>query len=200
MDCNPPGSSIHGIFQARIQCGLPCSPPGDLPYPGMEPMSLLSPALAGRFFTTSATGGSVSKWGGQGASQQGVVEPLSVRREEPRVEAVPALTLADLLPSRKVGLVWPHLRLSRDWKSLYLCEITWFLTVSSAFKGKKNIIAQCRPEETELQTRNWLGMIFCGFCIIPIDCHMRKLRPREVKWCTQQTEVEWHGLSWWPIS
>ena len=31
---------------------LPCPPPGDLPDPGMEPTS---PALAGRFFTTSFT-------------------------------------------------------------------------------------------------------------------------------------------------
>ena len=30
---------------------LPCTPPGYLPNPGIEPMSLLSPALAGRFFT-----------------------------------------------------------------------------------------------------------------------------------------------------
>ena len=35
--------------------GLPCSPPGDLPNPGIEPMSLMSPALVGAFFTTSAT-------------------------------------------------------------------------------------------------------------------------------------------------
>ena len=34
--------------------GLPCSPPGDLPDPGMEPASLRSPALAGGVFTTSA--------------------------------------------------------------------------------------------------------------------------------------------------
>ena len=32
---------------------LPCSPPGDLPNPGIEPTSLISPALAGGFFTTS---------------------------------------------------------------------------------------------------------------------------------------------------
>ena len=31
------------------------SPPGDLPDPGIEPVSLKSPALAGRSFTTSAT-------------------------------------------------------------------------------------------------------------------------------------------------
>ena len=35
--------------------GLPCPPPGDLPNPEIEPMSLTSSALAGRFFTTSAT-------------------------------------------------------------------------------------------------------------------------------------------------
>ena len=31
--------------------GLPFPPPGDLPNPGMEPMSFMSPALAGEFFT-----------------------------------------------------------------------------------------------------------------------------------------------------
>ena len=34
---------------------LPFPPPGDLPVPGIELASLLSPAQAGRFFTTSAT-------------------------------------------------------------------------------------------------------------------------------------------------
>jgi len=34
---------------------LPCPPPEDLPDPGIDPRSLESPALAGRFFTTSAT-------------------------------------------------------------------------------------------------------------------------------------------------
>ena len=33
--------------------GLPCPPPGDLPNPGTEPSSLTSPALAGKFLTTS---------------------------------------------------------------------------------------------------------------------------------------------------
>ena len=32
--------------------GLPFPAPGDLPDPGIELMSLMSPALAGRFFTT----------------------------------------------------------------------------------------------------------------------------------------------------
>ena len=39
-DCSPPGSSVHGILQARICTGLPCPSPGDLPDPGIEPASL----------------------------------------------------------------------------------------------------------------------------------------------------------------
>ena len=34
---------------------MPCSPPGDLPDPGIEPVSLTSPALADEFFIISAT-------------------------------------------------------------------------------------------------------------------------------------------------
>ena len=35
--------------------GLPRPPPRDLPDPGIKLMSFTSPALAGQFFTTSAT-------------------------------------------------------------------------------------------------------------------------------------------------
>ena len=40
VDCGPPGSSVHGVLQARTLA------PGDLPYPGIEPQSLMSSALA----------------------------------------------------------------------------------------------------------------------------------------------------------
>ena len=53
--CSLPGSSVHGILQARILVSAAFPPPGDLSDPGVQPMSLMSPALAGRFFTTSAT-------------------------------------------------------------------------------------------------------------------------------------------------
>ena len=36
--------------------GLPCPAPGDLPNTGIEALSLMSPELAGGFFTTTATG------------------------------------------------------------------------------------------------------------------------------------------------
>ena len=46
--------------------GLPCLPPGDLPNPGIKPMS---PVVAGGFFTTSAIwedlkGDTVASWAG----------------------------------------------------------------------------------------------------------------------------------------
>ena len=44
-----------GILQARILEWLPSPLPGDVPDPEIKPSFLLSPALAGRFFTTSAT-------------------------------------------------------------------------------------------------------------------------------------------------
>ena len=34
---------------------FPCPPPGDLPYPGIQPASLMSFALAGGFLTSSTT-------------------------------------------------------------------------------------------------------------------------------------------------
>ena len=44
-----------GFSRQEYWSGLPFSPPQDLPDPGIKPESLTSPALAGRFFTTSDT-------------------------------------------------------------------------------------------------------------------------------------------------
>ena len=48
MDCSPPGSSVHGILQARILewVATPSS---------IKSMSLMSLVLAGGFFTTYTT-------------------------------------------------------------------------------------------------------------------------------------------------
>ena len=65
MDCSPPGSSVHGTVARQAPqslefarqeywSGLPFPSPGDLPNLGIELMSLMSPALAGGFFTTAA--------------------------------------------------------------------------------------------------------------------------------------------------
>ena len=44
-----------GFSRQEYQSGLPCPPLEDLSDPGIEPKSLMSPALAGELLTTSAT-------------------------------------------------------------------------------------------------------------------------------------------------
>ena len=57
MNYSPPGSSVHrdSLGKNTGVGGLPCPPPGDLPDLGLEPRSLMYPALADGFFTTSTT-------------------------------------------------------------------------------------------------------------------------------------------------
>ena len=41
-----------GLSRQEYWSRLPCPPPGDLPYSEVKPRSLMSPVLAGEFFTT----------------------------------------------------------------------------------------------------------------------------------------------------
>ena len=50
-----------GFSRQENWSGLPFLPPGDLLYPGIEPMSLTTPVLADRFFTMSATWGATAQ-------------------------------------------------------------------------------------------------------------------------------------------
>ena len=56
MDCSSPGSSVHGIFKARILEKVAISCPKGSLAPGIELVSFESPATLGRFFSTSAPG------------------------------------------------------------------------------------------------------------------------------------------------
>ena len=55
MACSPLGSSVHGILKQEYWSGLLFLPPGHLPNPGIKPVSLVSPALAGELFTPGIT-------------------------------------------------------------------------------------------------------------------------------------------------
>ena len=56
MDHSPPQAPLSmGFSRQKHWSGLPFPSPGDRRIPRIEPASLMSPALAGRFFTTSAT-------------------------------------------------------------------------------------------------------------------------------------------------
>ena len=56
MDCSPQAPLSMGFSRQEYWSELPFPPPGGLPNPGTEPMSLTSPALAGRFFTLALLG------------------------------------------------------------------------------------------------------------------------------------------------
>ena len=49
-------SLFMGFLRQEYWNGLPFPPPGNFHEPGIEPKSLASPALAGRFFTTEPPG------------------------------------------------------------------------------------------------------------------------------------------------
>ena len=50
-----------GFSREEYWSGLPFSPPEDLPDPGIEPTSLVSPALAGGFSTTEPAAAAAAK-------------------------------------------------------------------------------------------------------------------------------------------
>ena len=50
-----PGTLPMGCSRQEYWSGLRCPPPGDLLDPGIEPTSLMSPALTGELLTSSAT-------------------------------------------------------------------------------------------------------------------------------------------------
>ena len=75
MDFSPQAPLSLGFFKQDYWSELPCPSPGYLPDSGIEPTSLLSPALAGRFFTTSIT------WEAQTTgqcSQSEIILPLGI--------------------------------------------------------------------------------------------------------------------------
>ena len=56
MDCNPPVSFVHGIFQVRILEWVASYYARVSSRPGIEPVSLESLALVDEFFTTAPPG------------------------------------------------------------------------------------------------------------------------------------------------
>ena len=56
MDCSPPGSSVHGILQARILEWVAISSSRGSSWPRDRTHASCSSCIAGRFFTTEAPG------------------------------------------------------------------------------------------------------------------------------------------------
>ena len=58
--CDP--LDCMGFSRQEYWSGWPRPPPGQSPDPGIDPMSLMFPALAGRFLMTSATWEALCTW------------------------------------------------------------------------------------------------------------------------------------------
>ena len=71
-DCSPPGSSSMGFPRQECWSGLPFPSLGDLPNPGIESASLVSPALARRFFTNELLGKPMSWMASESNSQHAI--------------------------------------------------------------------------------------------------------------------------------
>ena len=54
-DCSPQAPLSMGFSRQAYWSGLPSHTPADLSNPGIQLESLVSPAMAGRFFTISTT-------------------------------------------------------------------------------------------------------------------------------------------------
>ena len=84
-----------GFSRQEYQNGSPCSSPGDLPDPGIQPQSLMSLALAGGFFTTCITWELVLRW-----------KEWKFQEESRQCQSAlwPSLTCAELQAIEKVHL------------------------------------------------------------------------------------------------
>ena len=65
MDYNLPDTSVHGILQARIVKWVAISSFGDLPGPGIEPVSPAPPALQADSFIWAIREGIMAHFWGQ---------------------------------------------------------------------------------------------------------------------------------------
>ena len=109
IDCSPSGSSVHGIF-SRLEywSGLPFPPPGDLPDPGIKPMS---PALASGFFTTELPGKPVT-WAGYKS-------PFPITAVSAYSVPWTSSTMWDVLP-----YLWLSLLFHSWWYKLIFCDFS----------------------------------------------------------------------------
>ena len=112
MDCSLPGSSVHGISQARMLEWVTISFSwGDLPDQEIEPTS---PALAGRFFTTEPPGkpetlterGKINEWHGIGKDKESWRKMINWKRDTLWKQRL-LLHISRGFPCRNVGSDFP---------------------------------------------------------------------------------------------
>ena len=109
MNCNLPGSSVHGIVQARILEWVAISFSRRSSLFGIEPLSLAFPALTGGFFTTEPPG-----------------KPSLVIQ----FSSVQSLSRVWLFATPWIAACQASLSITNSWSSLRLTSITDSMDVS----------------------------------------------------------------------
>ena len=108
-----------GFSRQEYWSGLPLPPSGDLPDPGIEPTSLMSPALAGGFFTTRATWEALpcllgSEWKSLSSNSlrpHGLYSPWNSQSQNIGVSSLSLLQ--GIFPTQESNPGLPHCRLRR---------------------------------------------------------------------------------------
>ena len=161
-----------GFSRQEYWGGLPCTPPGDLPDPekvaGIEPASLMSPALASEFFTTTAT------W-----KLEWVAIPFSSRSSQPGIEPRSPALQVDSLPSK------PPQEPSNRWQ-----KQAWETETCPAAPGGS--VSSCHWERKNPGWSTWSEAEF--FCLVLSGI----LTEGEQNTCqagqsTQDTEERWRS-------
>ena len=94
MDYSSPGPSVHGILQQEYWSGLPGSPPGDLPKPGIKPRS---PALQADSLPAKPPGKPKNTVVGSLSVLQGIFPNQELNRSSAlQVDSLPAEVLGKL--------------------------------------------------------------------------------------------------------
>ena len=148
LDCSPPGSSVHGIFQARILEWIAISFSRALPDPGIEPRS---PALQADSLQTKLRG------------------KLSKPIHLPKFQSLHFWTW--IFRAQGIGACrLNHSRCMWEWDSLF-CTYS-FLLNAVAYSGKMTGMRLKRPESIPSSVKSPQ----CALELITISCFICKMR------------------------
>ena len=110
-DCSSQAPLSMGFSRQEYWSELPCPPPGDLPNPGIKPVSLVSPELAGRFFATGTT------WEAQSYSKSSLESSIMPHHGITQPEYILVILILKLVyvSSLRVGSTSPCPSLTSVW-------------------------------------------------------------------------------------
>ena len=191
MDCSLPGSSIHGIFQARVPEWVAIPSPGDPPDPGIEAGS---PALQADSLLSESPGKPVERKG------PGFSFPIVTQNGRIWVQDCSSLPNLSVFPyrSRREGTIGPSLMtpggcgcISCLFKSFLTqsCALEWFgLVFWSGFVPSPCLICM-RGGETRISLGLFQGLslwTFSGLLAVWIGF-----------WCTAWSSPSWTNDEPW---